>query len=325
MVDNLTCDEFWSLYLLDNKDKQQWIRFQQYIGNGWSCSSRSFHIISRTSCYIIEGNNVSNIPPPSLYQIRHKMFNNNVNSHTPTTVDVIVGKEDKVTDDIMCGDDDDQDLVCQEKEKEKQIHTDSNNREIHYYCEYLEKKLSHAAVHRNLCYPLSYYRFTDYKYVTGIDIDLQACSTDYANFPHNINHVIAMTKSKKDGNGWLLLGQINNNKYFFFKAHCNNNNFNFDGKIILYICNDYNLLVDKTITVVDKYRLGLLLTKRNRKLAIGVYYKFVELLSKPPHGYYFLKDIQQQLLDSNSSHYNQFKLWCCNKDYNSIDKFLSVQ
>ena len=331
MIDYLTYDEFWPLYLSDIKDKQQCIRIQHYINNGWGCPPLSYYPSAKITYSVVKGNDIAIIPPPRESEILHDIVVSI--DHNPN-IDCV---------DIDCVNIDCVDTHVTNKyidDNESDNYNDDNGGQdphqrvkdrlgdrfiIQFYSEYIEKILTNVPVHRNLCYPLSYYRYIDYNYIDGIDKNQQAIRCEYFNFPLNISHIISMKKSKKGGKYWLILGQISDNtgKYFFFKASSREDGFEAGGVISLYICDDYNLLISMAINNKEKYSLGLILTEKKKKLAKMVYYKFVELLSKPPHGYYFLKDIQQQLLDSNSPHHEQFKVWVSNRNYNSIDKFLS--
>jgi len=324
MVDNLTCDEFWTLHRNRNKDKQLWIRFRQYINNGWGCSPLCFYPSVKTTYFAVKGSSIATVPSPHESEIQYKLQYETFNGDEDYTPD---------TDDITCSNiidyDDDNSNYDEQDPFQDRKERICNKFIYQFYSEYLEQKLSHVQVHKNLCYPLSYYRYIDYKYIGGVYKDCQGCSIEYNNFPHNIKRVISIRRSTFDSKRWLLLGQLstdkdNNGKYFFFKASCHEEGFEVGGVITLYICNDYNLLVNKAINDGDKFYLGLILSQTKKRLANMVYYKFVERLSKPPHGYYFLKDTQQQLLDSNSPHYEQFKLWVSNRDYKSIDEFLSL-
>jgi len=324
-MDNLTCDEFWTLHRNKKKDKYLWIRFCQYINNGWGCQPLSFHPSAKITHIATKGNSIAINSPPDESEVQDEVRDETFDDdeyYIPGT-DYNIIQINNINDDS----DYDSDYEEQDPQQENKKRL-SDKFEYNFYSECVEHKLSHVSIHKNLCYSLSYYRYIDYMYIEDVDRECQGCISEYNDFPINISCVISMKKSKKGGKEWLILGRLNGNnggygKYFFFKASSRDEGFEVGGVIVLYICNDYNLLINTTINDSEKYCLGLILSETKKKLANMVYYKFVELLSKSPHGYYFLKDIQQQLLDSNSPHHEQFKVWVSNRNYNSIDKFLS--
>jgi len=321
MVDNLTYDDFWPLYVNENRSVEQQLRYKHYMKNGWWCILRAS--MARVTFAAYKGKDVAAIPfEQNRYNIPYdkEVHNNTIHikdNYTPDfdiitlpTYDQEICRNYNNIDDEETGD-----FHKIRRDRE------DNVSDVEFYSDYITRKLN-GIVHKNICYPLSYYQYTDYRYIKGVDRLVQGSRQDYLNFPFNITRVIAMKKSKRGGDRWLLLGVISHNKYFFYHARCLKDGFDSAGTIKLYICNDYNTIVNYTIDELDKYKLGLKLTIKEETLAKLVYYKFIQLMSKPPHGYYFLKDMQKHLHTCNSPDYEQFKIWCQQYDYEKIKSYL---
>jgi len=195
---------------------------------------------------------------------------------------------------------------------------------------YLKGKVDDTFIYPLTCYCPSYYRE-----LQSVCIEKQSCNTHYK-FPLNLTSVISSIHyiqriNDSDISSWLILGKLittNDNsqkeKYFVFSDWYLPSNLG--GRRSgenLYICDDLQPLID-VLSPKSKLLLGIKLIIKQRKLAIMTYYKFIERMSKPPHGYYFLRDVEQQLHDINSPDYEQFKLWRHNRNYEQIDKYLGV-
>jgi hypothetical protein len=164
---------------------------------------------------------------------------------------------------------------------------------------------------------------------------------EHLKFPNNITSVISCSVGDFDSKArnrmtlneiidqYLLLGRIEN-KYFLF-VYSETGKYSGDQfriwttycDVKLYVCDNYRLLVDSDV-MSNKYQLllNINLINKQRKLASMVYYKFIERMSKPPYGYYFLKDVEKQLSDAKSPDYEQFKQWRQEHNYQMIKHYL---
>jgi hypothetical protein len=73
--------------------------------------------------------------------------------------------------------------------------------------------------------------------------------------------------------------KTNGGKYFFFKARAKEARMDLGGTMPLYICDDYELLlllIKKVISKIDRYHLGIPLSRKKTRLAKMVYDKLKE-------------------------------------------------
>ena len=95
-----------------------------------------------------------------------------------------------------------------------------------------------------------------YYVMPTVDTGLQS-TDDHINFPNNIVEVYGQYTSPQLNETWLLLGKLNTGKFFFFHAWCDCSGFESVSEIRLYICTDYQLLVDNGLTQDDRSRTGI--------------------------------------------------------------------
>jgi len=210
--------------------------------------------------------------------------------------------------------------------------------------DYLKDMISEA-----FFYSLAYYTSRCYMQIPTVDCDKQSTG-QHLKFPLNIKSILSMVadEGRNDTTDWSMIGLLNDNKYFFYTAWCDFSGFTYEGGTRLYICTDYNLLITHAMTKKEKVLLDVALLTRKRRLARMVYCKFVELLSKPPFGYYFLLDMETHLFhninNDNKRNYKrvceqvcelnheldyerdheQFRIWRKERNYEQISKYLKL-
>lgn len=112
---------------------------------------------------------------------------------------------------------------------------------------YLDRGLNELGL-RDFKYPLAYYTEENYRNIPTVDLNRQDNDNSCKNFPHNISKVIAKRPGENDGAAWILVGQLENNSFFYFHAWCDYTGFDCKGGITLHICDDYDLLINNALS-----------------------------------------------------------------------------
>jgi hypothetical protein len=102
-------------------------------------------------------------------------------------------------------------------------------------------------------YPFGWIENGEYKYddiINQIPFKEQINTNDYINFNDNIKNIYYYHEGENDGESWKLLGQLNNNKYFYYIASCDYTGFSCQAWMKLYIQSNFD---DLLYHGVDEY------------------------------------------------------------------------
>jgi hypothetical protein len=288
MSNLLTTDEFWSLYTKYNRTKEERVRMNQFIVNGWGCSysynfGRNVHFISIGNEHaVLTASDITdekyqeytretklNEYYDSYYNThleqhpyRNRVFENEVgdlNENNLNNSEYLNDNYDAVDIDDIDGKYEELDLICN-------VDPYSNSRngkltqKAEYLSEYIERKLKHTGIHPEFCVPLSYYLCDhDYRVIKGVSFDRQSCNDEHLIFPYNISKILCAWKGKSSpdkykmySKKWLLLGEIDSN----YETDDNN-----DKKVKYFYfwsrCTNENFTFMDTITlhICDNYNM----------------------------------------------------------------------
>ena len=88
---------------------------------------------------------------------------------------------------------------------------------------------------------------------------------DAGKFPNSIKYFIWCEKGENDEKPWLLLCQLKNQKYAYYKASCDYTGFDCCGGMSLYIANSVDTLVEMAMGTGDREKYHRFLSRKNRK------------------------------------------------------------
>lgn len=97
-----------------------------------------------------------------------------------------------------------------------------------------------------------------YHVIPTVDIERQSTG-EHINFPNNIVDIYGKYYREGNPENWLLVGKLTTDKYFFYRAWCDITGLYCDGDddVGLYICDDYQLLLESTMTNDEILAVGV--------------------------------------------------------------------
>jgi len=247
MSDLLTTDEFWSLYIKRQRTREEEIKLNRFIYNGWGCSYD--YGIARITHYIHIGNefdvnpildtpdekeeeyqdNIHHIKRQEYYEsyckthgephpCHNRVFDNEVGD-----IDYSLDN-DNYTNDVYSVNDieNHDDVVYHELNLNDNFDPYGDGRNgtttdrVEYLCDFLQRNLKDTGIQPEFCMPLSYYLCDmDYRVIKGVPFNRQSCNDEHIMFPYNISKITHAWKGKspldkygKYTKKWLLLGQL---------------------------------------------------------------------------------------------------------------------